>query len=192
MKKVIEVSVGRMSFTIDEDAYLKLQNYLNRFKSTIVDPIEADEVMEDVEARVAEIFMSKLKFKGQVVDLKLVNSAIEHLGEIETEQPEPKMESENVNQETATNTESKRLFRDTDRKSISGVCSGLSYYFNIDVTIIRILFVIFFVFYGSGLMLYIVLWLVMPKAITVPQKLQMRGITPTAENIRKFTNSQKY
>ena len=187
MKKVIDVSIGRVSFTIDEDAYFKLQTYLSQFRSTIEDPIEANEVMEDVEARVAEIFMDKLKFNRQVVDLKMVDNVISHLGELDSE---PKTKTNNLREEEVK-TESKRLFRDTERRSLAGVCSGISYYVNIDVTIIRILFAVLAVFYGFAIILYIILWIVMPQAKTVPQKLQMMGITPTAENIRAYTFNHK-
>lgn len=187
MKKVLDVSVGRVSFTIDEDAYFRLKEYLKRFEATISDKNEAREVMEDVEARIAEIFLEKLKFPNQVVDSTLVNIAIEHLGEIEPnpndDEPMPKGEY--------TKGE-KRLFRDPDHKKIAGVCSGIAAYFNIDVTIIRVIFVLFAFLYGFTIIVYIVFWIAMPIAKTVVQKLQLRGISPTAENIRLYTYTHKY
>ena len=88
MKKVIEVSIGGINFTMEDDAYYRLKEYLRRFEETISDKKEAREVMEDVEARVAEIFQKEMKFSNQVVDMKLVQVVIDHLGEVE---PKPKM-----------------------------------------------------------------------------------------------------
>lgn len=189
MKKVVDVSIGHMSFTIDEDAYFKLRSYLDCFKATIKDSVEADEVMEDVESRVAEIFMEQLKFLGQVVDISLVDSVISHLGEIDSESK--KEQTDGFYEKTNAPKSSKQLFRDSDRRKIAGVSSGLSYYFDVDVTIIRVLFVVFSIFYGFAFLLYMILWVAMPMATTVAQKLQMRGVPPTAENIRMYTYSQK-
>lgn len=189
MKKVLDVSIGRINFTIEEDAYFRLREYMRRFEATIPDKNEAQEVMEDVEARIAEIFLEKLKYPNQVVDMRLVDIVIEHLGEVEQPQSEDTTAQEPKGEYTKGE---KRLFRDMDRKNIAGVCSGLSIYSNIDVTIIRILFVVFAFFYGFAIPVYIVLWIVMPKAITVAQKLQLRGLAPTAENIRLYTFTHKY
>ena len=188
MKKVLDVSIGHVNFTIDEDAYYRLRGYLKRFEASIPDKNEAHEVMEDVEARVAEIFLNEAKFPRQVIDIKLVEKVIAHLGEIESEQSNSEMNE--LYEENYTKG-AKRLFRDPDRKNVAGVCSGLSLYSGIDVAIIRVLFVLFTIFYGAALLLYIILWVVIPKAKTVAQKLQMRGIAPTAENIRIYNYTHK-
>lgn len=188
MKKVIDVSIGAINFTMEDDAYFSLKDYLKRFESTIPDKEEAREVMEDVEARVAEIFQKEMKYSNQVVDKQLVEIVIEYLGEVEPEKFNTYNSNTNDQQYT---TGEKRLFRDTDEKMIAGVCGGLAAYLGMDVTIVRILFVAVFFFYGSALLAYIILWIVSPKATSVAQKLQMRGFAPTAENIRKYTSQYK-
>jgi len=190
MKKVIEVSIGGMSFTIEDDAYWKLKNYLNKFELTITDKHEAKEVMEDVEARVAEIFQKEKKYSSQVVDVKLVDIVISHLGEIETNNNSDMYANEqsgSYNFEKST----KRFYRDPDDKKIAGVCSGLSAYFGVDVTLIRVIFLVALLGYGSTFLLYIVIWIATKQAITVAQKLEMRGIPVTAENIKRFTSENK-
>lgn len=189
MKKVIDVSIGRINFTIDEDAYYRLKEYMRRFEATIADKNEAREVMEDVEARIAEIFLEELKYPAQVVDNQLVDIVIEHLGEVEDSPTSSEADHQAKGEYTKGE---KRFFREMDRKMIAGVCNGLAIYSNIDVTIIRVLFVVFAFFYGFSIPVYIVLWIVMPKAITVAQKLQLRGIAPTAENIRLYTYTHKF
>jgi len=189
MKKVIDISLGGSSFSMEEDAYNLLKDYLNKFERTMPDKKEAAEVMEDVELRVAEIFSKELKYPGQVVNVSLVNIVINHLGELGG--------NENMNENTTTSTNSnynqsepkavKRFYLDKDGKKIAGVCSGLAIYLGIDVTLIRIIFLILFLGYGTGLLAYIVFWIATPKAITVAQKLELRGIPVTAENIKKYT-----
>jgi phage shock protein PspC (stress-responsive transcriptional regulator) len=85
----------------------------------------------------------------------------------------------------------KRFYRDTDNKMVAGVCSGLAAYTGIDVTIIRVIFVALAFAYGSAILAYIILWFVAPRALTVSQKLEMKGYAPTAENIRKYTSQSK-
>jgi len=185
MKKVIDISLGGSSFSMEEDAYYMLRDYLDRFEKTMSDRKEAEEVMEDVELRVAEIFQKELKYPGQAVNVSLVKVVINHLGELEkdsvdnnySEQTEPKA--------------AKRLYLDQDDKKLGGVCSGLAIYLGIDATVVRIIFLILFFGYGTGLIAYIIFWIVTPKALTIPQKLEMRGIPVTAENIKRYS-SQKF
>lgn len=194
MKKVIEVSIGGVNFTMEEDAYYRLQGYLQRFEDTIPDKIEAKEVMEDVEARVAEIFQKERKYSNQVIDMKLVQIVIDHLGEVESpsgEKPFGENSSEGYKNHEGYTVGDKKLYRDCDNKVIGGVCSGLSAYFSIDVTLIRILFAFTAFFYGITLFLYIVLWLAMPRARYVIDKLRMHGYAPTAENIKKYNYEHK-
>lgn len=188
MKKVIEISLGRFNFTIEDDAYLLLRDYLIRFERTMTNQQEAKEVMEDVESRIAEIFLKEKKYLRQVVDVPLVKLAIEHLGEIHDEYTSyQKNESEDYTTSAKAN---KKLYRDPDDKKIAGVCSGIAAYLNIDTTLVRVLFLIALICYGSTFLLYIIIWIVTKEAITIPQKLEMRGIPVTAENIRKYSTKK--
>jgi phage shock protein PspC (stress-responsive transcriptional regulator) len=193
MKKVIEVSIGGINFTMEDDAYYRLKEYLRRFEETISDKKEAREVMEDVEARVAEIFQKEMKFSNQVVDMRLVQVVIDHLGEVE-----PKAQNENKSssqdgydpgQEYTKG--NKKFYRNMDDKMLAGVCSGIATYTGVDVTIIRLIFVALAFAYGSTILAYFILWIVSPRAETIAQKLELRGYAPTADNIRKFTSRRK-
>lgn len=207
MKKVQEASIGRVNFAMEEDAYYMLKDYLLRFETTIKNKEDAKEVMEDVETRVAEIFVKEREFSSQVIDRKMVQSVINHLGEVgyssasttntTSRESEDERDTENQSQtmgnsstgSTFTRGE-KRLMRDVDNKMLGGVCSGMAAYFDVDISLMRILFVLFFCF-GFGGFTYIILWIVMPKALTVSQKLQMRGYEPTADNIMRYTTLYK-
>lgn len=187
MKKVVEVNIGGINFTIEDDAYIKLKVYLARFESTL--PVdEAKEIMEDVEIRVSELFQKEIKFPYQVVDEKIVDSVIECLGVIESTETESKTNTNTFNQKKMRS--EKKLYRNPDDKKIAGVCSGLAEYFNIDVTLMRIIFVVALFGYGATLLAYIVLWIAMPEALTVSQKMEMRGESVTAENIKKYSGNK--
>lgn len=183
MKKVVEVNIGGVNFTIEDDAYIELKTYLARFEASLRQE-DAREIMEDVEARVAEIFQKEIKYTNQVIGSDSVKKVVECLGEIGS--------NTNTENQFETKTENKmktgkRLYRNIDDRVFAGVCSGLAAYFQIDVTIIRAIFIIVFLFGGSALLAYIILWVIMPKAETVIQKMEMNGEPITAENLKNYT-----
>ena len=77
----------------------------------------------------------------------------------------------------------KKMFRDTERKVLSGVSGGLAAYFGIDIVAVRVLFVLSFFFFGFGLITYIILWIILPEARTLTDRLQMQGEPVTLSNI---------
>ncbi|MDR0206935.1 MAG: PspC domain-containing protein [Bacteroidales bacterium] len=182
MKKVTTVNIGGFCFVVEEDAYIRLDNYLNSFRASISNKQDITEIMEDIEARIAEIFHENLKTNQQVVDMKLVNKVISQLG-----YPEGKSSSEETYNFQSSEKALKRLFRDLDNSIFGGVCSGLGVYFDLDVIAIRILFLVGLAFGGISFWLYLIMWIVVPKANTIAEKLQMRGMEVNAENISNFS-----
>lgn len=192
MKKVIDINIGGTNFSMEDDAFVTLRSYLAKFEATISNPEDVKEVMEDIEMRVAEIFQKELKSASQVVDEKMVMKVIECLGEVdEANYSSSKKSQTNFTEEPQPETlrSQKRLYKDVDNKKIAGVCSGIAAYFDIDVTLVRVLFLVGLICYTSTFWLYIILWIAIPDAITISQKLQMHGIPVTAENIRKYSSS---
>ncbi|MDR3133162.1 MAG: PspC domain-containing protein [Prevotellaceae bacterium] len=177
MKKVITANIGGKSFMIDEDAFVKLQNYLDNFKATIAHPKDAEEIMEEIEFRVAEILQERLCNEMQSVNGAMVNIVIAQLGE-----PEGAREYEQT--QYTPRRSRKRLYRDPDNRTIGGVCSGVAAFFDLDTTLVRIIFLVLLIFGGIGFWLYIILWIAVPAARTVAEKLEMRGEPATAENIK--------
>ncbi|MFV0467947.1 MAG: PspC domain-containing protein [Dysgonomonas sp.] len=188
MKKVIDINIGGTNFAMEDDAFIRLKTYLSKFEATISNPEDVKEVMEDIELRVAEIFQKELKNSNQVIGEALVDKVIECLGEVD-EMPRGKSENTGNTPPFESATLNKRLYRDVDDKKIAGICSGVAAYFNVDVTLVRVLFLVAVVCYSTGFWLYIILWIAVPEAITISQKLQMRGIPVTAENIRKYSST---
>jgi phage shock protein PspC (stress-responsive transcriptional regulator) len=180
MKKVMNVGIGGLGFVIDEDAYYRLNNYLNRFKSGLGSQKESQEVMSDVEQRIAELFREELRYKEEVVSLALVEKVIARLGF-----PDGIEHTEEFTFDQGYIRPRKRLLRNPDDKMLGGVCSGLAAYFNTDTALWRIIFVVAIILPVPSVIAYIVLWIAVPFAQTAAEKLEMRGIPVTAENLRK-------
>lgn len=191
MKKVIDITIGKVVFTMEDDAYARLEAYLKSFEESLPDNKDRAEVMEDIELRIAELFEKESKFPRQVIDLKIVESVISCLGEVESEKFEKTSNSSSQSNTYNNMKTSKKLYRNPDDKKIAGVCSGIAAYFEIDPTIIRLIFVILFISGGSGVLAYIILWVVMEQADTVAKKLEMRGEPVTAENIKNYTDNNR-
>ncbi|MDO9613105.1 MAG: PspC domain-containing protein, partial [Bacteroidota bacterium] len=169
MKKTFTINISGSVFHIDDDAFEKLQKYLQLLNRHFGTAIEGQEILQDIEARIAELFIEKTANKVEVVTNEMVDEVIARMGK-----PEVFMDSE---EETSAKTQAegafqdgeqkkrRRLYRDGDNRVIGGVCSGLGAYFNIDPVILRVIFVVlFFLGVGASFLIYIILWIVVPKA----------------------------
>lgn len=193
MKKVVNVGIGGRSFVMDEDAYTKLTSYLEKFRTKTKMGIQTKEVMDDLEGRIAELFTERLNSFRDVVNIELVNMVIGQLGMPDGEafyEGDEKTGWAEQNAGFAQENKPRKFYRDSINKSIGGVCSGLAIYFNVDIMLIRVLFVICFFMGSASLWVYIILWIVTPLAITPVQKCEMYGLPITAENLSKFSNTK--
>ena len=191
MKKVLNVGIGGVPFSLDEDAYERLSTYFANFRDLISkqDNVKPDEVMEDIEERVAELLMSKLDSKSQIVSLKTVEEIVLQLG-----MPDGSVEPGTSHYDRSEMKQASvrhKFYRDIDGRKIGGVCSGLSLYFNVDVFVFRLIYIILFVCAASGILIYLIFWIAAPKAVTPAQKCELRGIPATAENMSKFSRYGK-
>lgn len=183
MNKTVSMNLGGFFFHIDENAYQKLNRYFDAIKRSLSNE-GRDEIMNDIESRISELFSEKLTSEKQVLGLKEVDEVIAIMG-----QPEDyRVEDDNTAQPnyTYTSSGSKKLYRDKDSGILGGVASGLGHYFGIDVVWIRVILVLLVVAgFGTGILAYIVLWIVTPEAITTSEKLEMKGEPITISNIEK-------
>ena len=156
MKEAINANIGQQVFTLDRDAYDRLTIYLNDVRSHITS--DTEEVMNDIEIRIAEILREELPSAMMVVTLAMVERAIARIGAPED------FGAENQN-ETKNNSDmgQKLLRRSRTDRSIAGVCGGLANYFGIDSTILRIVMLCLIIFGGMSLWVYIVMWLLIPE-----------------------------
>ena len=188
MKKTTDIAIGGKSFIIDEDAYERLKTYLDHFRSRLAEG-QGNEVMDDIESRIAELLNIHLGSGQQSVSLALVNDITRMLG---MPDGKPEFEEQTQNEEEEPHMKPiKKLYLDVDSRQIGGVCSGLAAYFDIDVTLIRVLLLASLFVGGFGFWLYIIIWIVAPKALSPAQKCELRGWEANAENMAKFTMSSK-
>ena len=185
MKKTFTINISGSIFHIDEDAYEKLQVYLRSINAHFGANEEGREIIADIESRISEIFNEKLSSKDQVVTQETIDDLVSIMGK-----PEEifgiDSEEEEVIGAIKISRRRRRLFRDPDHRVFGGVASGISAYFGIDVVVIRLIFVLlFFLGYGFSFPLYIILWIVVPKATTTAQKLEMKGERVNIPNIEK-------
>ncbi|MBK6283282.1 MAG: PspC domain-containing protein [Draconibacterium sp.] len=163
MKKTFTINISGTVFHIEEDAYEVLQKYLINLKNHFGSSEEGKEILTDIEARIAEIFIEKAANDQRVVSIEMVNVAIEIMGTPEDFVDDE--EKEEVYQPTEEAKRKRRLYRDPDHRVIGGVCGGLGAYFNMDPVILRIIFVVLlFATSGAGFLAYIILWIAVPKA----------------------------
>ena len=189
MNKTININLAGIIFHLDEVAYEKFKTYLSNVKTALGKEESGEEIIADIEARIAEIFHLRMKENGrQVVGLPDVEFIIETLG-----QPEAFVDEIEGEGPQKSAKETRRFFRNQDEKVMGGVCSGIGAYFDIDPVWIRVLFLILLFFTGIGFITYVILWAAIPEAKTTTQKLQMRGEAVNLNNIEKlFTKVEDY
>lgn len=188
MNKVLNINLGGYAFTIDHNAFDHLDQYLNTIEHHFSKSEGCEEIVSDIEARMAELFRDNLK-QDEIVGMKDVERAILIMGTPEDFGAEPVMDGKSSSDSSASDAGlkfGKRLFRDPSDEQVGGVCSGLSAYFGIEDPVwLRIFFVVFTLSGGVGIPLYLILWAVIPSAKTPSDFLAMRGEPINIHNIGK-------
>ncbi|WP_341834034.1 PspC domain-containing protein [Chitinophaga pollutisoli] len=195
MKKIININLSSRLIPIEDSAYELLRQYLDSLKRYFSQEEGADEIVSDIESRIAEIFQDKIKKGAHCitdVDVNEIKAAMGTPEQFGDEQPAGNnannSQSQQQQQQYAFDPSyvrpRKRFYRDGDNKVIGGVCSGLAAYFRIDPVILRILFVITALFWGGGILVYLILWFATPEADSAAEKLEMRGERVDVNNIK--------
>ncbi|MGB1231655.1 MAG: PspC domain-containing protein [Winogradskyella sp.] len=186
MNKTVNINLAGIFFHIDEDAYLKLQRYLEAIKRSFTDSQGQSEIIADIEARIAELFSERIKNEKQVVGVKLVDAIITIMGQPEDYLVDNEIfEDEPQQNYKQKSTKTRRLYRDTDNSYVGGVCAGLGHYFGIDALWVRLIWVLLIFGAGTGFLLYILLWALIPEAKTTAEKLTMSGDAVNISTIEK-------
>lgn len=193
MKKTLTINLNNIVFHIDDDAYEMLQTYLKDVEKHLSEE-EKKEVMADIEARIAEIFSESLKRNKTVINIEDVEEIITVLGKPSQYADEDEATTEKTTQEQSSGNKnrSRRYYRDPENAVLGGVAAGIAAYLDWDVTWVRIALVIL-VLIGAGTVIpiYLVVWLIAPKAVTVAHRLEMQGEDVTVENIKSEINNVK-
>jgi phage shock protein PspC (stress-responsive transcriptional regulator) len=184
MNKTVNINIGGLFFHIDEDAFQKLSRYFDAIKRSLSNSSGKDEIMKDIEMRVAELFTERQKSDKHVINVKDVDEVVTIMG-----QPEDYRIDDDSNDTAQTNFSSstgrRKLYRDGERGIIGGVCTGLGHYFGIDSIWIKIAFIVLVWAGGSGILAYVILWAITPKAVTTSEKLEMTGEPVNISSIEK-------
>jgi phage shock protein PspC (stress-responsive transcriptional regulator) len=186
MKLTVSINLGGYPFHIDEDAYGELKGYLRSLERHFAAEESCSEIISDIEARISEIFRTKITAHKQVITIEDVFQAISIMGT-------PEDISEN-DKKTAKNKFSSsgyhRMYRDPDNRIIGGVCAGIGAYWDIDPVIIRVIFVALIFAGGLGALMYLILYIALPKARTTAQRIEMHGEPVNIHNIKETVKEE--
>jgi phage shock protein PspC (stress-responsive transcriptional regulator) len=192
MKITVSVNLGGYSFNIDEDAYSELKRYLKNLEMHLAGEESSSEILQDIEARMAELFRARLTVYKQVINITDVKEVTAIMGN-----PEEFSDNEGPSRKEKFSTPGPhRMYRDPDKRIIGGVCSGMGAYWDIEPWIIRVIFVALAMGGGLGVLIYLILYVVLPEAKSTAQKIEMKGDPVNIHNItesvkKEFDNVRK-
>ncbi|PQJ09892.1 hypothetical protein CJD36_018395 [Flavipsychrobacter stenotrophus] len=175
MQRIIQINIAGRVIPIEDDAYNMLKDYLSALERQFVGA-DGKEIIEDIENRIAELFMIRQQSGSAAIDRSDVQMVIAKLG-APTDINDGHTQSYSSGRQSAgysgQSTYSRqnyyvprkdRLFRDPYNKMIGGVCSGLAHYFDVDTVIIRLIMAVLFLMFGVGFLAYIIAWAIIPQA----------------------------
>lgn len=203
MNKTISINIAGFVFNIEEQAYDKLSKYLESIRRNFQNEEDCEDIMSDIESRIAELFHERISDSKEVILSSDVEEIILIMGKPEdyisdesqtnfTQEDAEFVEAEDVSSdETFQHTGKRRLYRDEQNGSIAGVCTGLGWFFGLDPVLVRIAFILLVLLGGSGILLYIILWIVIPEAKTTAEILEMRGEPVTLDSIKDHVKGMK-
>lgn len=190
MNKTVTINLSGIVFHIDEDAFDILKIYLEKIKSYFAQNEGRDEIMNDIEYRIAEIFQSKINDRNQVIVTADIDEVVGILGKPEDFGESAEGTSESKSTEPTATPKHRRLYRDTENSVLGGVCNGLGHYFDVDPVWFRLAFVLALFIFSTGILIYIILWIIIPKANTIAEKYEMRGEKVNISDIEKNIKEQ--
>ena len=187
MNKTVNINLAGLFFHIDENAYAKLQRYLDAIKRSFTDAQGREEIIQDIEARIAELFSERVKNERQVIGITEVEEVINIMGQPEDYRLDEEIfEDEPAKENKYTDASTKKLYRDTEHSYIGGVCSGMGHYLHIDAVWLRIALILLTIFsWGGFILIYAAFWIFVPEARTTSEKLEMRGKPVNIDNIQR-------
>ena len=186
MKITVSINLGGYSFNIDEDAYAELKRYLKNLELHFAGEESSSEILSDIETRMAELFRTKITNYKQVINIGDVQQVMSILGSPEdiSDNDDPSV------REKFSSPGYHRMYRDTDHRVIGGVCSGMGAYWDIEPISVRIMFVALALAGGLGILVYLILYIVLPEAKTTAQKIEMRGNPVNIHNIKESVKKE--
>jgi len=197
MNKTLTISLGGQLFEIEENAYQQLETYINSLKTYFKKDVDGEEIVDDIEGRIAELFIEqqtdnyKIIIKEQVEYVQLKMGTVKDFEPIEEEEIFATSTTSQKQTKQTPKTGPKKLMRDVEDRVLGGVSSGLGHYFNISPLLFRLLFLVLF-FMGPGFIIYVLLWIIVPKATTATDKLLMRGLPVNVNTLADSVKTRTY
>jgi phage shock protein PspC (stress-responsive transcriptional regulator) len=187
MNKTIIININGIVFHIEEDAYEILKSYMTDVQRHFMNSADSLEITTDIENRIAEMFNEILLREGkQVVVLQDVQKVVEQMGSVEDFESVEDGSKPGMQNAFNYGPASRRLFRDPEDRLVAGVCAGVANYFDLNAVWVRLIFAFLLAFAGSGFILYVILWIVVPKAVTRADRMAMKG---EKLNLQGFKNN---
>jgi phage shock protein PspC (stress-responsive transcriptional regulator) len=179
MKITVSINLGGYFFNIDEDAYAELKSYLKNLELHFAGEESSSEILSDIESRMAELFRTKLTSYKQVINIEDVHQVITVLGT-----PEDISDTEGPTaRDKFSSPGYHRMYRDPDHRVIGGVCAGIAAYWDIELWLVRLIFFVLLMM-GVGILIYLILYIVLPEAKTTAEKIAMKGNPVNIHNIK--------
>jgi phage shock protein PspC (stress-responsive transcriptional regulator) len=186
MNKIIKINLAGQAVSIDEQAYDSLSQYMRSLEKYFINTESGKEILEDIEARIAELFFATLRSNDFIGEIH-VQEAITLMGTAQDMGAEDNDESQDS--QAYKDPKRKKLFRDKEDAIFGGVCSGIGAYYGLDTIAVRIMFILLVMLAGAPIVAYIILWAIIPAAITAQDRYRMHGdastISDIANNIRE-------
>lgn len=183
MQRIIQINIAGRIIPIEEDAYQLIKDYITALERQFASEEGKDEIIQDIEGRIAELFNIRLQSGSPAIDRVDVQKVTDTLGPA-SELHDNGQKSTNAGSSYGTNSSQswqqyqytrQRLYRNPFDKVLGGVCSGIANYFDIDPVILRLIFAVLFLTFGIGLLAYIIAWIVIPMAKTPEELRYMSG-----------------
>lgn len=197
MNKVITINLGGNAYQLEEGGYDLLRTYLETAATRLHHNPDQEEILTDIEGAIAEKFRQRLAAHKSVVTAKEMSTVLDEMGPVqadgEADDPAKPGASEPTDRPEPENAVMpKRLYRIYDGAMVSGVCNGMGAYLNIDPTLVRLAFVLLTVIWGTGLLVYVILAIVVPEAQSPEEKASASGLPPTAQEFIRRAKSGYY
>jgi len=199
MNKTLTINLGGQLFEIEENAYHQLDVYINSLKTYFKNDADGEEIVNDIEARIAELFIEqqtndyKIIIKEQVAYVKMKMGTVKDFEAVE--EAEGSAGDATIEEQAAAKVirdrSAKKLMRDNDDRVLGGVSAGLGYYFNVSSLLFRALFLVL-LFMGPGVIIYVIFWIIVPKATTAADKLLMKGLPVNVNTLADSVKTRTY
>jgi phage shock protein PspC (stress-responsive transcriptional regulator) len=197
MNKIISINLKGIIFQVEEEAFDRLKQYLETLNRHFAKDESRLEIIDDIESRLAEMMQEKLKIKAAITmaDVEEIIGIMGQPADFDTENTETNEEAEpkatsSTYSNAYTEPTAKRFFRDTENSMLGGVCAGAGHYFGVDPLWVRLGFLFLFFVMGTGLLFYVILWVIIPEAKTQSDRLRMKGEPVNVDNIEKAVKEE--